>query len=270
MKTIIKQFSLINKINPKIYYLIALFCLSCVSYAQESLPDLFVDDAVLLPQPGSRILMITIGNNGSAFPEEKVMIEVSFQNVNGVLGKSKAPGRMVIPYDKLAPGILYEVQWKDPLPAESFVLNVRIDPQHRIKEFDKKNNIYRKDFSSQEIPALASERLCNMTFGKFYVVPYYGNKVILRMHILNLGTSSPEKDFQVVLTWEPSSPGDKNSWNLKARNHLPGSEVIISSGQITLPKANSITFKAVLDPDGRLKETDEQDNEKTLVHPITP
>lgn len=269
METMFRKFSMIQKINPVFISIILLLGICTIAFGQESLPDLFIDDAVILPQPGGNILIISIGNNGSVFPEEKVMMEVSIQNIGGGPGKTSPPGRMMIPYDKLAPGVLYEVRWKDPVNLESFILNVRLDPQNRIKESDKKNNLYRKNFSSQENPA-PSERLCNMTFGKFYVVPFSGNKVILRMHILNNGTASPERDFQVVLTWEPSSAGDKNSWNLKARNHPSGSEVIVSSAQITLPKAASITFKAVLDPDGRLKETNELDNEKILVHPITP
>lgn len=269
MDMIFRKFSMIQKINLIFFSIILLLGICTAAFAQESLPDLFIDDAIILPQPGGNILIITIGNNGSVFPEEKVMIEVSIQNKSGGPGKAAPPGRMTIPYDMLAPGILYELRWKDPVNQESFTLNIRLDPQNRIKESDKKNNIYRKNFSPQENPA-ALDKLCNMTFGKFYVVPFSGNKVILRMHILNKGTASPEKDFQVLLTWVPSSAGDKNSWNLKVRNHPSGSEVIISSAQITLPKTESITFKAVLDPDGRLKETDEQDNEKILVHPITP
>lgn len=255
----------------KIILLVLLFLssFSLLTASQESLPDLFIDDAVIQQTAGQK-LKITMGNKGSVYPEEKVVVELSFQSLNGAPLGGMRGGKINIPYDKLAPGSLYEFEWNEPLRSESFVLTIRIDHQNRIRETDKKNNVYKKTFSQVEQSIPGTEKLCNLAIGKFYVVPYYGNKIVLRMHILNLGTAPPDKDFLVVLSWDPSKPGEKNSWNLKARNHPPGSEVIISSGQISLQKDTIVNFKCILDPDNQIKESDEQDNERTLTYKVAP
>jgi hypothetical protein len=238
--------------------------------AGQSLPDLYIDDARMIQDQNGRFLKISIGNNGPVFPEEKVEVEFIFRRIPPDGGKIILQKNIIIPYDRLAPASLYDVELKEGIPAGAFILNIKIDPRNKINESDEKNNISRKVFSLQETGFLPTNKQCNLAIGKFYVVPYYGNKVLLRIHILNLGNLTPDNDFLVSLFWEPSLPGDKNSWQLKARNHRPGSEVIISSGYIILPNSGTITFKAVIDAEGKVKESDKQDNQKTLVYTISP
>jgi hypothetical protein len=242
---------------------------SAVVTASQSLPDLYIDDVRMIQEQNGRFLKISIGNNGPVFPEEKVDVEFIARHIPRDGGKIILQQSIVIPYDKLAPASLYDVELKEGIPAEAFILNIKIDPRNKINESNKKNNISSKVFPSMETKSLPADKQCNLAIGKFYVVPYYGNKVLLRIHILNLGNLAPDHNFLVSLSWEPSVSGDKNSWSLKAKNHQPGSEVIISSGYITLPNSGMITFKAVIDPDGKIKESNKQDNQKTLVYSIS-
>jgi len=237
--------------------------------AGQSLPDLYIDDARMIQDQNGRFLKISIGNNGPVFPEEKVEVEFIFRRIPPDGGKIILQQSIIIPYDKLAPASLYDVELKEGIPAGAFILNIKIDPRNKINESDEKNNISRKVFASLETESLPVDKQCNLAIGKFYVVPYYGNKVLLRIHILNLGNLAPDHNFLVSLSWEPSVLGDKNSWNLKAKNHQPGSEVIISSGYITLPNSGAITFKTVIDPEGKLKESDKLDNQKSLAYAIS-
>lgn len=242
--------------------------ISQTAIALRPLPDLYIDDARLMLEQNAGTLRISIGNNGAGFPEEKVELELIFRALPADGGRILHQEKITIPYDKLAPGNIYDIDIKEGVPQNPFVLNIVIDPSNKTAESNENNNTFRKVFTPSPAPGSMEDRQCNLAIGKFHIVPVYGNKVLLRIHILNLGTLPPANDFLVTLTWDPSSPSDKNSWHMKARSHPPGSEVIISSGYIILPKSGAVTFKAVIDPEGKIKESDKQDNQKTLVYTI--
>ncbi len=246
-------------------FLVVLFTSASDVFAQS--PDLYIEEIRYVVVGNRTELKVGVGNNGDTFPDKDVEVEVKINQSEP--GSPPVNFRKVhaCPLNLLKPRQIHYFTVKIPRMEKPFTAEVTADFNNRISEKNENNNRKQRRIAPPVSGAPAAGGPANLKIGKFYAVPYSGGRVYFRIHILNTGSAFPDADFSISLEWSPGEPLSGNKWKRKSKDHPPGSEVILTSGYIHAEAGKPITFTVTVDPENRVKETNEADNKRSIIYP---